>query len=134
MRQYVLRWLVAILLVAPFVCVVVSLADRLLDPAGNAVTNSDLWVDVLNMFGFYGGYVILGGTLASFAHTAIMIRSAKRTQAVEVGWAIVVGVLALVPQALAFGRDYWLANLVTGIIAGALYGAVASRIVPIRAV
>jgi hypothetical protein len=122
MSQYVRRWLVALLVVAPAMFVLVPAAQLLFFGLAGPHANDPFWVHVLGMAGFYGGYALLTGTLASLLHTWLIRLLSRPTRATQILLAVVIGVLSLLPQGLMFGLGYYAANLVAGTSAGALYG------------
>jgi hypothetical protein len=80
------------------------------------------WDALQNAVGFYIGYAILAGTLASYLHTIMLRRLEISATSHTILLGGLLGLLALVPQALVFGFAYWLVNIVTGILAGLAYG------------
>lgn len=80
--------------------------------------SSHLW----GMVGFYGAYALIASTLTSAVHTWLIRRSKVTSAAAQVLWAAGLGAVFLIPQALAFGRDYWFVNVVAGLSGGVIYG------------
>jgi len=117
------RWLGMMFIIIPLSFVIATLAARQFAPVleGPHVDNT-FWVSLQNVVGFYIGYAFLAGTLICCLHTIVL----RRFEISEVSSTILLGgllgFLALVPQALVFGVEYWLVNFVTGALVGLAYG------------
>lgn len=122
MPQYLPRWLVANFMIAPVMFVLVPAAQLLVWELEGPHTDDPFWSHFLGMVGFYGGYVLLAGTVASLLHTWLVRHFPQMGRATQVLLATVLGMLALVPQAAVFGEEYWGVNLAAGATARALYG------------
>ena len=131
MRQYIARWLIAVLIVTPIMFVLVPVAHRLFFDIQGPHANDSLWQDFLNMAGFYGGYVLVAGTAASLAHTWVVRRTPRMGQIGQILWAGMVGVVSMLPQAALFGHGYWTINVISGLVAGGFYGLLVT-LLPIR--
>lgn len=122
MLRYLPRLILAVFVVVPLMMLLVpsvQLAFRGLEgPHGD----DPLWIHFLGMMGFYGAYALLAASFVSLLHTWWVRRRPAAGAGRQVLWAMVLGVVALLPQAIVFGAEYWLINIAAGITGGGIYG------------
>jgi hypothetical protein len=128
--SYFRRWCVATLVVVPVMLILVPAVQLSLFGLEGPHANDPFSSHLLGMLGFYGAYAIVAASFTSLIHTWLVRRNHAASEAAQALWAAGLGALSLVPQGLAFGRDYWLVNLLAGLAAGAIYGFLVTMVRP----
>ena len=122
MPKYFPRWALAVFVVLPLMMTLVPTLQLAIVGLEGAHAADPLWVHILGMLGFYGAYGLMAASFVSLLHTRLVRRHVNAGDGRQMLWATVLGILALVPQALVFGREYWIVNVVSGAVAGGMYG------------
>lgn len=123
MPKYLPRWALAVFVVAPLMMTLIPFVQLASVGLEGPHADDPLWMHISGMLGFYGGYALLAASFVSLVHTSLVRRHVNVGARHHMLWAIGLGVIALVPQALVFGQEYWIVNGVSGALAGAIYGA-----------
>jgi hypothetical protein len=123
MPRYLPRWALAVFVVVPLMMIVVPAAQLASVGLKGPHADDPLWMHVLGMLGFYGAYALVAATFVSLVHTRLVRGRANAGAGRQMLWAAGLGILALVPQALVFGQEYWMVNVVAGAVAGGIYWA-----------
>lgn len=111
-------------IIMPLAFVFFTLAARQFAPVLEGPhVDQTFWDTFLDAVGFYIGYAILAGTLGSYLHTIVLRRFEISEASSTILLGGLIGLLALLPQALVFGIEYWLVNFVTGALVGLAYGS-----------
>jgi hypothetical protein len=120
--MFLTRWFIATFVVAPITILVGVLIASQWFPVDGIHADDSILVHWLSALAFYGGYAMIGSAAFVALDTRI-IRSRRRrpTLGSRAGIDAALGVLVLVPQALLFGRAYWLSHIAAGVGAGILY-------------
>lgn len=130
MHQYLRRWMVAVLVVAPIMFLLIPIAHRLFFSVEGPHAADSLWSDFLNMAGFYAGFAFIAGTVTSLVHTWLVRRRPRMGIPTQLTYATLLGIASLLPQAALFGRGYWGINFVAGAAAGLIYGLFVTLVPP----
>lgn len=114
-----------LLVIVPLSLLVVTLVAVYVQPASDSAERSLLHA-LGDVVGFYIGYALLVGTVLSLVHTYVARRwrpSVARSTLV----AGALGAVLMIPQALVFGPPYWGPSILTGALAGLIYGALTAH-------
>lgn len=110
------------LIVVPVVVYAVVLLDKMLHGTTGTHAGDSMWLHYLSALTFYSLYAIVFGSLLSAIHGAL-VRRIDLGLAGRILLAAGLGVLCILPQAVVFGRAYWIFNVVAGLSSGVVYAA-----------
>ena len=123
MKRFLSRWAVMVMLIVPLALLAATAVLQLLSPSTDPREQSFSHA-LGDVVGFYVGYAVLAGTVASLLHTYLAGRLDRRlAPGPSAALGALVGVLVLLPQAVLLGAGFWIPSLTTGALAGMTYGA-----------